>query len=137
MTLSTVTPAAAARATSSAGVQRPSDAVVWVWRSINGATRSRLDVAACPSARRPGPGAQPFAQGAVLADQQLEVRALLVGELEEDPLAFGVLEPLAVALEELVRAALALDADEQRLLIVHAAAQLLRAVGEDAVRRRP
>ena len=41
--------------------------------------------------------------------------AFLVGKLQEDLLAFGVLEPLAVALEELVRAALALDADEQRL----------------------
>ena len=37
VTLSTVTPAAAARATSSAGVHRPSDAVVWVCRSINAA----------------------------------------------------------------------------------------------------
>ena len=60
---------------------------------------------------------------------------LLVGELQEDLLAFGVLEPLAVALEELVRSALALDADEQRLLIVDAASQLLGAFGEQAVRR--
>ena len=56
----------------------------------------------------------------VLADEQVEVLALLVGELEEDPLAFGVLEPLAVALEEPVRAALAPDADQQRLPIVDA-----------------
>ena len=76
-----------------------------------------------------------LAQRAVLADQQVEVRALFVGELEEDLLAFGVLEPLAVSLEELVRAALALDADEQRLLIVDAVAQLLGAFGEQAVRR--
>ena len=53
-------------------------------------------------------------------NQQIEVRALFVGELEEDALAFGVLEALAVPLEELVRPALALDADEQRLLIVDA-----------------
>jgi hypothetical protein len=50
----------------------------------------------------------------VLADEQVQVLALLVGELEENPLALGLLEPLAVALEELVRAALAADADEQR-----------------------
>src|SRR6266567_7482457 len=56
----------------------------------------------------------------------------LVGELEEHLLALGVLEPLAVLLEELVRAALALDADEQRLLIVHALAELLGAFGEQA-----
>ena len=41
-----------------------------------------------------------FDEQAVLADEQVEVRPLLVGELEEDLLAFGVLEPLAVALEE-------------------------------------
>ena len=76
-----------------------------------------------------------LAQRAVLANQQLEVRALFVGELEEDLLAFGVLEALAVALEELVRAALALDADEQRLLIVDALAQLLGAFGEQAAGR--
>ena len=44
--------------------------------------------------------------------------ALLVGELEEDALALGLLEALAVFLEELVRAALAADADEQRAAIV-------------------
>ena len=82
---------------------------------------------AARAVRRAGAAAAlPLAQRAVLADQQVEVRALFVGELEEDLLAFGVLEPLAVALEELVRAALALDADEQRLLIVDALAQLLR-----------
>ena len=70
---------------------------------------------------------------AVLADQQIEVLALLVGELEEDLLAFGVLEPLAVLLEEAVRAALAADADHQRLLIVDAAHQPFGAFGEQAV----
>ena len=67
-------------------------------------------------------------------DQQIAVRALFLGELEEDLLAFGVLEALAVPLEELVRVALAADADEQRLQIVDAGAQLLGALGEDAVR---
>ena len=63
--------------------------------------------------------------------------ALLVGELEEDLLAFGVLEPLAVALEELVRAALALDADEQRLLIVDAARAASRRLRRTARSPRP
>ena len=47
-----------------------------------------------------GAGQAPRDERAVLANQQLEVLALLVGELEEDLLALGVLEPLAVALEE-------------------------------------
>ena len=59
--------------------------------------------------------------------------ALLVGELEKDLLAFRVLEALAVALEEAVRAALAPDADHQRLPIVDALGQLLGAGGEQAV----
>ena len=61
--------------------------------------------------------------------------ALFVGELEEDLLALGVLELLAVALEEAVRAALALDADHQRLAIVDAVGQLLGAGREQAVGR--
>src|SRR6185503_9016985 len=66
------------------------------------------------------------AQRTVFANQQFAVVALFVGELEEDALALRVLEPLTVTLEELVRAVLALDADEQRLLIVDALFQLLR-----------
>ena len=61
--------------------------------------------------------------------------ALLVGELEEDALAFGLLEALAVALEEVVRPALAADADEQRLPVVDALLQLLGAGREQAVGR--
>ena len=38
----------------------------------------------------------------ILVDQQLEMLSLLVGELQKDPLALGVFEPLAVAFEELV-----------------------------------
>src|SRR6185369_13560388 len=57
------------------------------------------------------------------------------GKFQKYLLALGVLEPFAVFLEELVRAALALDADEQRFLIVHAAAQLLGALGEEAAGR--
>ena len=59
-----------------------------------------------------------FDEQAILANEEVEVRPLLVGELEEDPLAFGILEPLAVPLEEPVRSALAADADQQRLLVV-------------------
>ncbi len=73
---------------------------------------------------------------AVLANQQLEVLALLVGKLEKHLLAFGVFEPFAVALEEPVRAALAANADAIRLEIVDAvAAQLLAAGREQAVGR--
>src|SRR5690606_37689590 len=48
-------------------------------------------------------------EGPVLADEQLQVRTLLVSEFEEDPLPFGIFELLAVSLEEPVRPALALD----------------------------
>ena len=71
-----------------------------------------------PAARRRVPRRSRSA--AVFADQQVEMRAFFVGELEEDLLAFGVFEALAVSLEKLVRAALAADADEQRLLVVDA-----------------
>src|SRR5262245_65013700 len=64
------------------------------------------------------PRALPFAQRLVLVQQQIQMRALFVGELEEDSLAFRILEPLAVALEEVVRAALALDADQERFEVV-------------------
>src|ERR1700724_3574168 len=79
-------------------------------------------------------GAHPLPQRAVLADEKVEVRALLVGEFQEDLLALGVLEPLAVPLEELVRPALAFDADEQRLPVVDALAELLGARSEQPVR---
>src|SRR5437868_3469354 len=87
------------------------------------------------SARKVCSDAEPFAQRAIFVDQEIAVVALFLGELEEDLLALGVLEPLAVLLEELVRVALALDADEQRLQVVDARLQLLGAFGEDAVRR--
>jgi hypothetical protein len=58
---------------------------------------------------------------------------LLVGKLQEDLFPFRVLEPLAVALEEFVRAPLALDPDEQGPRVVDAAAaQLLGAGVEQA-----
>src|ERR1700688_4373193 len=78
--------------------------------------------------------AHPLPQRSVLADEKVEVCALLFGELQEDPLAFGILEPLAVPLEELVGPALAFDADEQRLPVVDALPQLLRARCEQPVR---
>src|SRR6187402_912526 len=81
-----------------------------------------------------GLGSVPLEQRAVLANQQLEMLALLFGELEEDALAFRVLEALAVLLEEAVRAALAADADAVGLEIVDAvAAQLLGPRREQSV----
>ena len=78
-----------------------------------------------------------LAERTVLTDQEIEMSPFLVGKLQEDLLAFGVLEPLAVALEELVRAALALDADQQRLGVVHAAATQLVGAGLEQPARRP
>src|SRR5512137_368129 len=69
----------------------------------------------------------------VLAEEEVEVPALLVGELQEDLLAFRVLEPAAVALEELVRHALAADADPERLPVVDALRDLVGGRGEEAV----
>ena len=46
--------------------------------------------------------ALPFDEQLVLADEQIEVRSFFVSELEEDALAFRVLEAFAVALEKLV-----------------------------------
>src|SRR5262245_7680404 len=59
-----------------------------------------------------------FDERLVFANQQIEVRALLVGKLQKDLFALGVLESFAVLLEEAMRAALASDADHERLLIV-------------------
>ena len=75
-----------------------------------------------------------LAQRAVLADQQIEVGAFLGGELEEDPFAFRILEPLAVALEEPVRAALTAYPNEQRLRVVDPGAAV-RHLGKESVRR--
>ena len=61
------------------------------------------------------------------------MRAFFIREFEEDALAFGVLEAFAVFLEEVMRPALALDADEQRVEVVDAGTELLGARGEDAV----
>src|SRR4051812_12464299 len=81
------------------------------------------------------PASLSFDEGPVLANEQVEVSALFVGELEEDLLAFGILEALTVFLEEAVRSALAADSDHQRLLIVDAVDQTLGALGEQAVGR--
>src|SRR5262245_51652200 len=72
---------------------------------------------------------------AILADQQVEMVALLVGELEKDLFAFRVLETLAVLLEEPMRPTLAADPDHQRLLIVDTAHQPFSALGEEAIGR--
>src|SRR6185295_8555988 len=102
------------------------------WYACGDRSRARASPARGGSRRAPR---LPGPQRTILANQQIQVRALLVGELEEHLLAFGILEPLAVALEELVRAALALDADEQRLLIVDPLAQLLGALRKEAAGR--
>src|SRR5438105_3347605 len=59
--------------------------------------------------------------------------ALFVREFEKDALALRFLEPLAVPLEELIRASFATDADEQRLPPIGAFFQFLSAGGEQAV----
>src|SRR5262245_7672933 len=94
-----------------------------------------------PGGLRDPPGGLPLAAGAqalaelvVFANQEVAVVALLVGEFEEDLFALGVFEPLAVALEELVRAALAADADAQRFQIVHTLLELLGARREQRAR---
>ncbi len=71
----------------------------------------------------------------VFADQQLEVLLLFLGKLHENLLAFRIFEALTVLLEEVMRAALALDADEQRLLIVDTLAEPVGALGEETIRR--
>src|SRR5262245_5474350 len=124
-------PVRAARSTSDAGASVPSEAVVWRWRSI---TASGARAVPGLASRLPA-AALAFDEQTVLADEQIEMRPLLVGELEEKALPFGVLESLPVALEELVRAALAADADHQRLTIVDALVQLIGAGGEQSVRR--
>src|SRR6478752_9126219 len=128
-----VRPRPAARATSASGDRRPSEAVVWRWRSITGSGRgvhARPGVLLLRAAL-----ALPLDQRSVLADQEIEVLPLLVRELEEDPLAFRVLETLAVALEETVRAALAADPDHQRLQVADALRQLIGAGSEEPVGR--
>src|ERR671910_2793867 len=122
-------PARHARSTSAVGSHRPSDAVVCRCRSITlgvraPATFDRLHRPATPFARD---------EALVLADEQLEMLLLLFGKLHEYLFAFGVFEPLAVLFEEAMRPALALDADEQRLLIVDALAQTIGAFCEKAI----
>ena len=66
-------------------------------------------------------------QGPVLPDEQFEVLALLVGELQEDPLSLRVFKALTVLPEELVRGPLAADTNHQRLAVIDDAAQLISA----------
>ena len=61
--------------------------------------------------------------------------ALLVSELQEDPLALRLFEAIAVPLEELVRPTFTLDPHQQRLAIVHAVAQRFGARRKQAVGR--
>src|SRR5258705_692536 len=149
VTAMTVSPALAARSTSSAGVQRPSDAIVCRWRSIMprgspipdpgldppGSPRGRAMRGGRLSRHRLPAAPLPLHERTVFAHQQVEVGAFLVGELEEDLLTLRVIEALAVLLEEAMRVSLAADADEQGLLIVDAAQEPVGPFGEQAVRR--
>src|SRR5258706_9653282 len=80
------------------------------------------------------PAALALAQRSVFLHQQVQVLPLLVGELEKHLPAFGFLEPFAVALEEPMRPALALDADEKSLLVVDPMAEPFGAGIEQAAR---
>ena len=62
------------------------------------------------------------------------MRALFGREFQEDLLAFRILEPFPVALEEPVRTALATDPDHQRLPIVHALSELIGPGREQSIR---
>src|SRR5262245_39118281 len=91
---------------------------------INHESRGRS--VACPGSglRAPAPFLS-LDERPVFTNEEIQVGALFVGELEKDPLAFGVLETFAVSLEELVRPALAADANHQRLAVVDAFRQLI------------
>src|SRR4051794_37191643 len=82
-----------------------------------------------------GPPALSRAQRPIFAHQKIEMRALFVCEFQEDLLALGVLEPLSVPLEELMRPAFAFDADQQRLCVVGDMRQPLGAGVEETARR--
>src|SRR5688572_13870836 len=98
-----------------------------------GSTRGARSGGAVALPARTPSAALALDERAVLTYQEIEVGAFLVRELQEDLLALGVLELLAVLLEEPMRAALAADADHQRLLVVDPAHQPLGAVGEESL----
>src|SRR5204863_6157091 len=79
--------------------------------------------------------ALPIDERPVLADQKLEMRTLFIGELEKNLFAPGVLEFVAIALEETVRSAFALDPDHQRLTIVEAIHQPVGRRGKQPICR--
>src|SRR5438477_13167023 len=85
--------------------------------------------------RAPRPATQSPAQRAILSDEQVQMCALLFGELQKDLLAFRVFETLAVSLEKSMRAAFTFDADEERLQIVDAFAEPFGALCKKAARR--
>lgn len=76
-----------------------------------------------------------FHEGTVFTNEQVEMLAFLIRELEEYLLALGVLEPFSVLLEELMGPALAANTNHERLLIIDALAQPLCTFSEDAARR--
>src|SRR5688572_6060050 len=70
----------------------------------------------------------------VLANEQVEVIAFLVGKLEKDSLALRFFESFTVLPEKAVRPALAPDSDAQRFLVVHSvAAQFFDPSGEQPI----
>jgi hypothetical protein len=73
-------------------------------------------------------------QGTILPYQQFQVLPFLVGKFQKHLLAFRVFETLSILLEEAMRAALATDANQERLLIVHPARQSIGALGKQSVR---
>src|SRR5687767_13031218 len=104
--LMVVRPAAEARATSCGGESRPSDAVVCRCKSINrwmslprrsGAPRRRAPSGGVTAslnlgARLMALPAMALDERAILANQQLEVLALFLGEFQKHLLALGILE---------------------------------------------
>src|SRR5688572_27636347 len=100
----TVMPAPTTRSTSSRGVQRPSEAVVCMWRSVirrnacgRAALTARSPRAGADGGRRRGSCPAALAtlslhERAILANEEIEMVAFFVGELEEDLFAFRILE---------------------------------------------
>src|SRR6476620_2383067 len=83
-------------------------------RWYGGGDRSRTARGGGGARRRGAAAVLPLDERTVFANEELEVLPFLVGELEKHLLALGILESLAVALEELVGPALAPDADHER-----------------------
>src|SRR6476661_481404 len=106
------------------------------WYGGGDRSRQRSRLPASPPFRAARGPAAPLAldQRTIFADEELEVRAFFVGELQEDLLALGVFELVAVSLEEAMRAALALDPEHKGLAVVHPVRQTSGARREEPLR---